>query len=163
MIGSSRGRVVVVALIAVAVTLASCSDVQEPVVTMTGLDFNGISTEGLSFDLLLDVQNPNTFGASISRLEYEIQLDGVEVATGKQVDAIEVEAGQTVEVGIPFIVVWGGVDKGLKKLLDGQEHEWRLRGSVRLNKGPVSRLFSFSESGDFDAPDADDIEIDFDL
>jgi hypothetical protein len=55
------------------------------------------------------------------------------------------------------------VDKGLKKLLDGEEHDWRVGGSVRLNKGAISRVFKFSESGTYDAPKADDIEIDLDL
>jgi hypothetical protein len=55
------------------------------------------------------------------------------------------------------------MEKGLKKLLDGKEHDWRLKGRVRLNKGPMSRVFPFSEGGSFEAPEARDIEIDLDL
>jgi hypothetical protein len=66
-------------------------------------------------------------------------------------------------VEIPFTIVWSGIDKGLKKLLDGEEHDWRVQGSVRLNKGALSRVFKFKEKGTYDAPEADDIEIDLDL
>jgi LEA14-like dessication related protein len=162
MIGSSRILALLGALLA-ALALTSCSQIEEPVVTMTGVDFNGISTEGLSFDLLVDVQNPNGFGADISGLEYEVRIDGIEVAAGKQLEAVTVPAGATVEVGVPFTIVWSGMDKGLKKLLDGKRHEWNLNGSVRLNKGALSRTFPFSEKGEFDAPNADDIEIDINL
>ena len=143
--------------------VTSCSQIMEPVVTMTGVDFRGISTEGLSFNLLMDVENPNGFGADISDLEYRVLLDNAEVATGLQKDTVVVPAESVVEVGIPFTIVWSGIDKGLKKLLDGEEHEWRLKGSVRLSKGAMSRVFRFSENGTYDAPRANDIEIDLDL
>jgi hypothetical protein len=118
----------------------SCSEVVEPVVTMTGVDLHGISTEGLSFKLL---------------------LDNTEVATGLQDDIVTVAAGSTVEIGIPFTILWSGMDKGLTKLLDGEEHDWRFKGSVRLSNGVLSRVFKFSEGGTYDAPKASDIEIDF--
>ena len=143
--------------------VTSCSQIEEPTVTMTGVDFRGISTEGLAFRLLLDVENPNGFGADISELEYRVLLDNVEVATGLQEDSVTVPAESLVEVGIPFTIVWGGIGDGLQKLLDGEEHEWRVKGSVRLNKGARSRVFRFSEDGTFDAPRANDIEIDLDL
>ena len=143
--------------------VTSCAQIEEPVVTMTGVDFRGISTEGLAFNLLVDVENPNGFGADISELECRVLLDNTEVATGLQKDFVAVPAESTVEVGIPFTIVWSGLDKGLKKLLDGEEHEWRLKGSVRLSKGAMSRVFRFSESGTYDAPTANDIEIDLDF
>ena len=143
--------------------VTSCSQIEEPVVTMTGVDFRGISTEGLAFKLLMDVENPNGFGADISELEYQVSLDDMEVATGLQKDPVAVPARSTVEVGIPFTIVWSGIDDGLKKFLDGEEHEWRLKGSVRLSKGAMSRVFRFSENGTYDAPRANDIEFDLDL
>ncbi len=143
--------------------VTSCSQIVEPVVTMTGVDFRGISIEGLSFNLMMDVENPNGFGADISDLEYRILLDNAEVANGLQEDTIVVPAKSVVEVGIPFVIVWSGMDKSLKKLLDGEKHEWRLKGSVKLSKGAMSRVFRFSENGTFDAPRASDIEIDLDL
>ena len=163
MIRKPRAVLAPVLLLMCLLAVTSCSRIEEPVVTMTGVDFGGISTEGLSFKLLVDVENPNGFGADISELEYRVLLDNVEVATGLQKDAVAVPAESTVEVAMPFTIVWSGIDKGLKKLLDGEEHEWRLKGSVRLNKGALSRVFRFSENGTFDAPKADNFKIDLDL
>ena len=148
---------------ALSLLLASCSGIMEPDVTMTGVDFRGVSTDGIALDLLLDVGNPNGFGAEIGDLEYTIYLDNTKVATGLQREPVSVPANSTVEVGVPFTIVWGGVDKGLKKLLDGKEHEWRFAGRVELSKGPLTRSFRFSENGEFTAPRAGDIKIDLDL
>jgi LEA14-like dessication related protein len=161
MIRRTRVVLAATALLMCLFTVTSCSEIEEPVVTMTGVDFRGVSTEGIALDLLLDVENPNGFGVNIGELEYTVLLDNMKVATGTQSDPVVVPADGTVEVAIPFTIVWSGVDKGLKKLLDGEEHEWRLKGSVRLSKGAMSRFFRFSEVGTFDAPRASDIKIDF--
>jgi len=152
-----------VLLPALALLLASCSEVEEPKVTITGIEVNGMSLEGVELDLLIDVENPNDFGADVGDLEYRVYLDGMEVARGLQTDRVSIPAGSVVEVAVPVTVVWKGVDKGLKKLLDGEEHRWRLKGNVELSKGPMSKSFSFSESGEFTAPRASDIEIDLGL
>lgn len=163
MIGSSRVVAAPAVLLVCLLALTSCSQIEEPGVTMTGVDLHGISTEGLELHLLVDVENPNGFGADISQLEYRVFLDNIKVAEGLQEDAVAVPAESTVAVEIPFTIVWSGVDKGLKKLLDGEEHDWRVGGSVRLNKGAISRVFDFSESGTYDAPKAGEIEMDLDL
>jgi len=159
----TAARLTALLLLSLSAVLTACSGISEPEVTMTGVDVNGISMEGIELDLLVDVENPNDFGADIGELEYSIYLDGLKVATGLQEEAVSVPANSTVEVGVPFTIVWKGVDKGLRKLLDGEEHDWRIKGSVELSKGPLSRSFSFSESGEFTAPKASDIEIDLDL
>lgn len=161
MIRGTRVALPATALLVCLFALTSCSEIKEPVVTMTGVNVRGASLDGIALELLLDVENPNGFGADIEELEYSVLLDNIKVGEGEQRDPIAVPAEGTTEVAIPFTIVWSGVDKGLKKLLDGEEHEWRLKGSVRLSKGAMSRLFRFSEAGTFDAPKAGDVSIDF--
>jgi LEA14-like dessication related protein len=144
----------------VALLMASCAGIEEPKVTLTGLDFHGLSSEGLELKLLADVENPNGFGADVSGLEYSVYLDDLRVARGVQTGVTAVAARSTVEVEIPFTLVWKGAGEGLQKMLDGKKHDWRLDGRVRLSKGSIARTFRFSESGTFDAPDVDEIEID---
>lgn len=145
------------------VAMTSCGSIEEPEVTMTGVDFAGISTEGLAFELLVDVRNPNSFGADIGALTYRVHLDNVEVASGTQDDPVSVPANSTVEVAVPFTIMWSGMDKGLRKLLDGEEHEWHLKGSVKLSRGALSKVFPFSEGGRYEAPEASDIKLDIEF
>jgi len=151
------------ALVASALLLVSCADVQKPDVVMTGVNLRGISTEGIALDLLVDVSNPNGFSAHIGELEYTVYLDDLEVAAGDQGGEVNVPAESTVEVAVPFTIAWEGMDRSLRKLLDGEEHRWRLKGRVEVAKGPLRRSFAFSERGRFKAPEVSDIEIDLDL
>jgi LEA14-like dessication related protein len=155
-----RARISAAAALFLALAIASCSSVEEPKVTLTGVDFHGLSNEGLELRLIADVENPNDFGANVSDLEYRVFLDDLRVARGLQTEVVAVEANSTVEVGIPFTLVWKGAEKGLQKVLDGERHDWRLEGRVKLSKGALSRTFRFSESGSFDAPNAREIELD---
>jgi LEA14-like dessication related protein len=161
MIRTLRSAGAFASLLVCLVAFTSCSEIQEPVVTLTGVDVHGLSTEGLALNLIVDVDNPNSFGADIGELKYRVLLDDTEVATGLQEEDVPVPADSRVEVKIPFTIAWSGMDEGLRKLLDGEEHEWRIKGSVKLSKGALSRTFRFSESGRFDAPKGSDIEIEF--
>ncbi len=156
----SRPRALAALLLACLATAVSCSGIEEPDMTITGVDFVGVSGEGLTFRLIVDLRNPNAFGAEIGKLNYHVLLDDTEVASGQQDGTVAVPAESAVEVAVPFTVVWSGMDKGIRKLLDGGEHEWRLTGSVRLHKGALSREFRFSERGVFDAPRVGDTGLD---
>ena len=141
--------------------LASCSDVQAPKVVLTGVEIEGMSVEGLELTLLADVRNPNDFGATIGELDYEVYVDGGRLAAGLLSDGVEVPAGESVEVGIPFTLTWEGVGDTLEKALDGRRHDWKLKGSATLRKGMLGKTFRFDESGSFTSPKAEDVEIDF--
>jgi LEA14-like dessication related protein len=140
------------AIAASAALVASCTRIEPPKVVLTGVEFDGISTDGMEFTLVTNVTNVNDFGATIGRLEYSVEVDGSEVASGVRTEAAPVAAGETVEMGIPFTLSWDAAKKGLRRLLDGEEHEWRLRGKAAIAKGGISRIFPFSESGRFRGP-----------
>ena len=148
-------------LVACLALAASCSTVEPPSVTLTGVDFGGISTEGIEFTLLADVTNLNDFGADVARVEYCVLIDGSEIAEGVRTEGVHIPAGETAEIGIPFTLTWDGVKKGLKEFLDGEEHEWKLKGSASIQKGALSKTFRFAEVGRFRGPSEKDVEIDF--
>ncbi len=143
----------VVALLALAICLSSCSSIQEPIIRLEGVDLVGISTDGLELKLQTTLENPNDFGADIGRLEYRIFGDGVELARGTREERIHVAAGETVDVGVPFVLDWAGGKTILERILDGEEHDWKLEGSVDVSKGPIRKTFAFSESGSINSPD----------
>ena len=148
------------ALVAVLLLAASCTDVKPPEVTLTGAEFDGLSAEGLSFILVADVSDPNGFGGTVRDLDYTIFIDGEEVAHGKQVESVTVPSEGTVEAKIPFTLTWSGAKDGLKEMGKSGEHDWRIRGSAKFQKGGLSRSFRFDETGNFNS--TGDFELDFD-
>jgi len=155
------GRGVAIALLALAALAASCSRIEAPHVVLNGVDLEGISTDGIEFTLKAKVTNPNGFGAKVGKLEYSVQVDGTQVASGMRSKQVPIAAGETVEVGIPFAVTWEALGKGIDQYFDGGDHRWKLTGSAVLSKGVMSRTFTFSESGRFEGPDAGRIDLDF--
>ncbi len=128
---------------------------------LTGVEIEGLSVDGLEFTLLADVRNPNDFAATIGKLDYRVFVDGVRLAEGVLSDDVEVAAGESVEVGIPFTLTWEGFGGALEKALDGREHDWKLKGSATLRKGVLAKTFRFDESGSFRSPKKEGVEIDF--
>lgn len=146
--------------IALLIVLTSCSSIEPPKVVLTGVEVDGLSVDGLELTLLADVRNPNEFGATIGSLDYTVFVDGTRLAEGVLSEDIEVDAGESVEVGIPFTLTWEGVGEAIEKALDGREHDWKLRGSTTLRKGVLAKTFRFDESGSFKSPSKEDVEID---
>jgi LEA14-like dessication related protein len=147
------------AIVVVALS-AACASIEPPKVVLTGFEVDGLSVEGLELRLLADVRNPNDFGATIGELDYRVFVDGTRLAEGSLSDDVDVAAGESVEVGIPFTLTWEGVGEAVEKALDGREHDWKLRGSATLRKGVLSKTFRFDESGSFKSPERQDVEID---
>jgi LEA14-like dessication related protein len=148
------------AVVLCSIALASCASIEPPKVMLTGVEVEGLSVEGLELTLLADVRNPNDFGATIGGLDYKVFVDGTRLAEGLLSSDVEVEAGESVEVGIPFTLTWEGVGEAIEKALDGREHDWKLKGSATLRKGVLARTFRFDESGSFTSPNKEDVEID---
>jgi LEA14-like dessication related protein len=157
----TKKGILLLTLLALTILTASCATLEAPKVVLHSVDIDGISTDGIELTLLVDVTNPNAFGADVGRLQYSVKVDGEELATGERTKEVHVPAGDTVEVGIPFTVTWEGIGQGINEYLDGGEHVWKLEGSVRVSKGGLSKRFDFSESGEFQGPDANRVEMDF--
>ncbi len=147
-----RRIALLVAILAVAMAVSSCSGFREPDITLTDVDLVGISGDGLRFEMTVLVENPNDFSASIGRVEYRIHGDGIELAKGERDEDVPVSARGAVEVRVPFTLKWKGGRTILESLFDDSKHEWRLDGSVELRKGVITKIFPFSESGIIDSP-----------
>ena len=144
----------VAALAALAICLTSCSSIRGPIIRLEGVDLVGVSTDGLELVLLASLENPNEFGADIDEFEYVILGDGEELARGSREMEIRVGAGETIDVGVPFDLKWSSGKTILESILDGEEHDWKLEGSVGVRKGPIRKTFAFSESGSINSPES---------
>jgi len=149
-----RSLLTAAVIAALAVCLTSCTSIQQPEIRLESVDLVGVSTDGMRLRLLTVIENPNDFGADITGLAYRIYGDDVELASGNQTDLIQIPAGGTVEVDVPFVLTWSSGKTILEGILDGEEHDWKLEGSVDVRKGVVRTTFAFSESGNINSPDS---------
>ena len=152
-------RVLTTAVLVCILAAASCTSVEPPEVTLTGVEFVGLSMEGLSMILIADVSDPNGIGGRIRDLEYSIYVDGTKVGQGQQVESVLIPSdGTTVQAEIPFLLKWEGAKEGLRDAIQTGQHEWNITGSAKLQKSGLSRTFKFDEGGTFGSQ-GDDVTL----
>jgi LEA14-like dessication related protein len=141
---------VAVALAALAVVgLPGCASIERPKVYVEDVRWVGLSTDGIELEVTVKVDNPNAFAAEADKLTYTLELNGVRVVEGRQIERATVPASSSAEVAVPVTVTWEGGAKALEDILEGGEHTWHLTGSVTLRNGMLARTFRFSERGSF--------------
>lgn len=129
--------------------LSGCASIERPKVFVEGVRWVGLSTDGIELDVTVTVENPNPFAADAEKLTYTLDLDGVRVVEGRQIEHAAIPASSSARVAVPVTVTWEGGAKALEDFLGGGEHTWRLAGSVTLRSGLLARTFRFSERGSF--------------
>lgn len=148
--------VFVLLVAALGLTLAGCSSIERPKLTVEDVTFSGLTDQGVELEVGVRVTNPNDFAAEAAGLLYTLEINGIEVLDGRQDDPVSVPAGGSSEVTIPVTLRWGGSAEALKDVLKGGEQRWKLSGRVTVRSGIVHRTFPFSETGTFTTRGADE-------
>lgn len=103
-----RGRFRAALLLVLLTVLAGCSslrpDFRQPEVSVTGLRLGAL--EGLRQQVFVDlaVMNPNGFALDLAALHYDIEVEGVSLASGTSRDRLRVAAGGEVRYTVPASV-----------------------------------------------------------
>jgi len=128
---TTRARAALVVVLAAALCV-SCSSIKSPKLKLKDVEFDSLSTDGMEFDLKIEVENPNGFEAQAGALEYEAFVNGISVARGERAEEVTVPANGAVTVSIPLTLTWEGSKKALKQVFAGEEKmDWESRGASR--------------------------------
>lgn len=130
-------------------TLAGCSSIERPKLTVESVTLNGLSAEGIELHVDIKVTNPNDFAAEAAGILYTLEINDIEVLDGRQDNPVSVPAGGSSEVTIPVTLRWGGGAEALQDILEGGEQRWKLHGRVTVRSGIIQKTFPFSEKGTF--------------
>lgn len=79
---------------------------KRPEITFRGIEVYSFGLEGASFDLLVDVYNPNSFGFGLDRVTYDLTLESVRLGTGETTAPLAVGAQSTGTLRIPLTLDW---------------------------------------------------------
>jgi LEA14-like dessication related protein len=143
-------RAVLAALaVALTFTLAGCSSIARPTLTVESVTMSGLSAEGVELQVDIKVTNPNDFAAEAAGILYTLEINGIEVLDGRQDDPVGVPAGGSSEVTVPVTLRWSGGTAALQDILKGGEQRWKLHGRVTVRSGIMQKTFPFSENGTF--------------
>jgi LEA14-like dessication related protein len=153
--GSGPGgpaRAALAALVAVAVagcaTIRSAMSFQEPDVTLERIEITGLGVTGGTFDLVLDVYNPNAYEIRGTRLELGLDLEGSHFGDAllERPLALSREAHNRVVVPVRF--EWAGVGAAAQALVTRQSVGYRMTGAVLVDTPIGERRVAVHRTGD---------------
>ena len=121
-----------VAAIAVAgcATLRSAISFTEPDVALERIEITGLGMTGGTFDLVLDVYNPNAFEIRGTRLELGLDLEGTHFGDALLERPLALSREAHSRVVVPVRFEWAGVGAGARSLVTRQAVRYALSGSV---------------------------------
>jgi len=108
-----------------------------PHVALAGATIHSASFDGLSFDLQLDVSNPNAFALPAASLGYALQLGDRQVLTAAAQAIAAVPAKGKTRVVVPVKVPFASAADAAGKLLRGGQADVAVKGSATFGSVPL--------------------------
>jgi LEA14-like dessication related protein len=127
------------ALLAVALFLASCAEVQklarsslkDPKLTFRSASLQGLDMEGATVAFTWDLENPNGFGVDLARVGWTVDAEGTRIAAGDLPGGLQIAANGTAPVTFPVRVRFQDVPGIVSLLGSGKDAiGYRLAGSI---------------------------------
>ncbi|HET7586068.1 MAG TPA: LEA type 2 family protein [Gemmatimonadaceae bacterium] len=119
------------------VAIAACATFgrgafQQPVVTLSDVQINGVGLTGGALDVVLNVYNPNGYRLDATKLTYEVLVDSVRFGTGVADSKFTVQDNDSTKVRLPLDFTWAGVGQAGRDLLNMGVVNYRVRGELTV-------------------------------
>ncbi len=122
--GMTFGRVATaVVLLAGCATVQQIASFERPEFEVARIEVTGLGLQGGSFNLVLDVTNPNAYDLPTTRFDVSIHLEDTHFGSVDVDDAPTLTKNASTTVVVPVQFTWRGVGAGARTLL--------TRGAVR--------------------------------
>lgn len=137
-------------------TLAACASVgrqvfDQPIVTFKDVHLNGIGLQGGSVDVVLNVYNPNRYGLSAQRLDYQVLVDSVPLGTGAITQSFGVGSNDSTEVRLPVNFTYSGLGSAGRALMARGVVNYHVLGNITVGT-PIGRFTRpFDRVGQFNS------------
>lgn len=120
-----------------------------PEVSFAGLSLKSASLFSQTFEVTLNVDNPNRFDATIDYLDYELYFNDVKIGSGSQQDDYTLSANNSSQVPLAFSTNIVSLLSTFNKVKEqGNQGQYRIKGKVKIKKWP--RVRYFDRQGDID-------------
>ncbi|HYL21564.1 MAG TPA: LEA type 2 family protein [Gemmatimonadales bacterium] len=143
---SFRLSVAVVSLVSACATLRGLT-FQEPEVSLQEIQITSIGLTGGTFDLELDVWNPNDYRLRSTRLEVGIDLEDTHFGDALLDRPLDLSPTNHGRVVVPVRFEWAGLGAGAKALLTRRAVGYGITGRVWLDTPLGDKTVSVTGKG----------------
>ena len=105
---------------------------QEPSIDLNTIVVKGIGLTGGSLDLVLDVNNPNSFDLKGTKLDLGLDVEGTHFGDVELNDAFNLPKGVPTTLVVPLSFNWSGVGAAARSALQYGTVKYELNGTASL-------------------------------
>ena len=140
-------RLCVVSALAACATLRGLT-FQDPDVSLQEIEITGLGFTGGTFNLVLDVWNPNDYRLRSTRLEVGIDLEGTHFGDALLDRPLDLSPTNHSRVVVPVRFEWAGLGAGAKALLTRRAVGYAITGRVLLDTPLGDKAVGLTGKGD---------------
>lgn len=101
-----------------------------PEITFAGVAVDGIRRTGASFDIALEVRNPNRYALGLDEMTYRLTVAGAEVASGTIPETVRIAGKSSAIVRLPVSLQWARLGAGGWQLLGSGRADYVVEGEA---------------------------------
>jgi LEA14-like dessication related protein len=151
MIKSSFRKPVII-LLAASLFLSGCFGwmISRPTVAIQEIHVTGLSLTGATLTFLVELENPNGFGLTVTAFTYSVYLNDRPVAKGEATEPIAIQRRSITSIPLPLKTTFQDLEKGLKSLIGSDSVEYRIQGSLAVQSFLGRLEFPYNRTGTID-------------
>ncbi len=151
----TRGTAVAV-VAAAAIAATGCASLGHsvfatPIVSFNTVEVNGLGLQGGSLDVVLSVYNPNHYGLSAQRMDYQVLVDSVPLGTGAITRKFDVHGGDSTQVRLPVTFTYAGLGSAGRALLARGVVNYRVLGNITVGTPVGNFTRPFDRTGQYNS------------
>lgn len=125
--------------------LCSCREIKEVECTgIKGFKLNKINTEGINSEVKVSIRNPNPFGFTIYKSEFDVLFGGIKLGKAKLNDKVKISANKEETYTFFLNADFKGISlSDILKLLESftSKGELEVKGNLNVGKWFVKKSF----------------------
>jgi LEA14-like dessication related protein len=133
------------------VWVAACAAIgqlfKEPDVQLERAIVRGISVTGGNLDLIVKVDNPNSFTLQGTRLQLGFDVEGEHLGDITYDDDFAVSENGTTTISLPLKFGWAGVGSAVRAALGYGELPYKMKGQIELETPWGRKQVPFTREG----------------
>lgn len=124
--------------------------ISRPTVAIQEVHVTGLSLTGATLTFLVELENPNGFGLTVTTFTYSVYLNDRPVAQGEATEPIVIQRRSVSSVPLPLKTTFQDLEKGLKSLIGSDTVDYRIQGSLAVQSFLGHLEFPYSRTGTID-------------
>ncbi|MDH5719432.1 MAG: LEA type 2 family protein [Spirochaetia bacterium] len=157
-------RTTIISLLLSVFLFLQCASLVEKVFTTPDVEvekvtFEDIALSGVTLNINLAIDNPNTISLTLKKMYYKMYIEGQELVKGDKDEPLLIVGNSKTENIVPVSVNFSGLKEGISGILNKDELNYKFTG-VMILKSPVGDLtFDLDEEGVIPLPKPPDFTV----